>query len=173
MKKGYLFTLDALIAFLVLVGGIVFISTTNYSHQLPTEQIQYYSEDIISILSEIKIYELAENPVVARMINDSNITYLNKTLVEQIGLLWVKNRTALASELAMNVTSSLIGDRYGYEIFIFSNISNQTIFQDPKGSFKDLVTHHALISGIEERKPVEGTTARIYLTSIKVNMKSD
>jgi hypothetical protein len=61
MKRGYIFSLDAIIAVVIIMGGIVVISTT-LPEQPDTETPRYLSSDLISLLFDIQIKDLCMGP---------------------------------------------------------------------------------------------------------------
>jgi len=72
LKKGYFFTMDALLAFFILGAGLMLMSDL-YSSEQPKTQINYYSEDAISILSETRVDGL-DNAYLEMLIANGNIT---------------------------------------------------------------------------------------------------
>ncbi len=160
MKKGYFFTIDALLALFILVTGFLLLSNLYVSTQ-PRTQLNYYSEDMISLFSDMKVGEL-NNTYLQKLIDDGNITDMDNTILEQIGIFWVTNRTGLARNLAQNISGDLIPDRFGFSFIV----GNDVVYSQPKGRSDELVTFKNMITGIEKSRPIKGTAVRIYLNQI-------
>jgi len=160
MKKGYFFTLDALLALFMLAGGLIILSDI-YTTSQPTVQIGYYSEDIISLLAETGVDEL-DNPLLLELIANENITDMQNTILEQIGIFWATNKTGLAINLSRNISADLIPERFGFAFVV----GGETVYAEPKSTMGQLSTYKSMITGIEKNQPIKGTAARIYLQQI-------
>jgi hypothetical protein len=61
-KKGYLFTLDVIIAvIIIIIGGIIVYSIMFYAPE--KERTEILSNDVVGLLSDIKIYEVCQSTV--------------------------------------------------------------------------------------------------------------
>jgi hypothetical protein len=159
-KKGLFFTLDALLALFLLFSGLMIISNMYISTQ-PRTQLSYYSQDIISLFSEVKVNEL-NNSMLEELITNGNITDMDYSILEQIGIFWVTNKTSLATSLAKNLSYNLIPERFGYSFIVDGDI----VYNKTKLNNKELVTHKSMITGIEKSRPIKGTSVRIILSQI-------
>jgi len=159
-KKAYFFTLDALLSLSIMVIGLMLISNVYVSSQ-PRTQLDYYSEDLISLFSDIKLDEI-NNSYINKLIADGNITDTENSILEQIGIFWVTNKTDLAQNLARNISYSIIPDRYGYAFVVGGDI----VYSEPKNKSRELTTHKSMITGIEKSRPIKGNAARIFLNQI-------
>ncbi|MBN2454474.1 VWA domain-containing protein [Candidatus Woesearchaeota archaeon] len=161
MKKGYYFTIDAIVAATLLILGI-FLASSFYLTEPETSNIEHYSQDIINIISYVKLYEL-NSTVVNELYAAGEITDLNKTLLEQAAQFWAENKTGLANQL-LNITSDIvplqfkIGAFFGDESVYGSNYT---------GTPQVLISSKRLISGIEKGKPVEGFSSSAQLSSFQ------
>ncbi|MFH1425565.1 MAG: VWA domain-containing protein [archaeon] len=159
-RKGVFFSGDALFAVLIIFLVLLVVVPNRETVRHETEVHQ----DILNSLSVLKVGEV-DNGYVADLINRSEITDLDNSLLEQIGEFSVMNVTR-AREMASAVLGELnlsenVGLWYGGRL-VFS--SNSTPFE---GS-KDVDTaRHILggISGDEENESVTGFSARAYLSS--------
>jgi hypothetical protein len=158
LKKGYYFSLDALLASVLLVGGLLLISQFNV-YERNTEQIDYLSKDFLMSLSELKMYEL----------NNSNVTELlgpalkpNISVLEQIGELWATNQTSLAVTLTELLVDSLVPELYGFRV----DLGQDTLYQKNISPTTDLVISRRMITGIEKGQPLTGATGSGYLRKI-------
>ncbi len=158
MKKGYYFSMDALLALSLLGIGILLLSQL-YSAQAPVQQLSYYSKDVITLVSTTPL-EGFNNSFVQELIADGVINDTNKTIIEQIGILWVTGREDLARLLAENISHAAIPDNYGFSFVI----GNDTIYERPKPNSTNVVVFKSMITGIEKEHPLQGTAARIFLS---------
>jgi len=160
-KKGLYYTMDSLLAGILLVGTILIISSSPFYEQ-KFEQKSFLSQDILVSMGELKIYEL-NNSFIANEISNGNITDINKTVLEQIGEYWALNKTdkattllnliineSLPAELGVKIS---IGDEY----FTIQNISEHN----------NVATANRMISGIEKGKPLVGSSASAYLKKVR------
>lgn len=156
-KTGYYFSIDAIIAAVLLFTGLIFARTL-YVQEEDTTSIQHYSQDAMNILSSVKLYEL-NSSVVSAFVSAGLITDLNKTFLEQAGQFWAEGNTSLADAL-LNVTSDVVQSRFKIGVF-FDNEFVYGTNQTPSGS---VVSSKQLLSGITKGKPVEGFTSEAQLT---------
>jgi len=160
LKKGYFFTIDALLSLFILITGLLILSNMYISTQ-PRAQLNYYSEDIISLFSDLKVNEL-NNSYLIELINNGNITDMENTIIEQIGIFYVTNKTDLATNLARNISQDIIPERFGFSFVV----GNDVIYSKPLARNEELVTYKNMITGIEKSRPIKGTAVRIYLDQI-------
>jgi len=160
MRKGYFFTLDALLALFILFIGLMLMSNV-YTNTQPRQQISYFSEDVISLLSDTKVTDL-NNTLLAELIANGTISDLENSILEQIGIFWVTNKTDLATKLAKNISHAMIPDRYGFAFVV----GGDTVYAEPKNRKDELATYKSMITGIEKARPIKGTAARIYLSQV-------
>ncbi len=161
MKRGIYFTLDALFGAL-LIGLALVLSSQYFISEATQPQVNYYSQDIVNSLSNIKISEVNDT-YVKYLISSGQITYLNNTVIEQIGEFYVLNKTGMAENLSEIVSRKLVPEKFGFEILVNdeSVYHNSGITQK-----KDLVSSRRLISGIEKFKPLRGATSKVFLEGI-------
>jgi len=78
-RKSVFFTLDALVAAGILLMGILIMSSYHINRQ-PTVHLSYLSEDIMGVLSELKVSEINDS-YVQELISNGNITNLNNSSI--------------------------------------------------------------------------------------------
>lgn len=83
MKKGFFFSLDAFFA-LILFGLFLALIYSSFFTSPRLEQPFYFSEDVLDVLSKVRIRELdlAQYPGIANQINTQVITNTDKTVFE-------------------------------------------------------------------------------------------
>lgn len=162
-KRGYAFTLDGFVAAGIIITGILLVSSL-LSHRDKTEQLDYLSKDLLQSLSEIKISEIQTTiPYVQQKIADGTITNLNNSVLVQIGEFWATNNKVMATELASIVINNMIPEGYGVNL----SMGQDTIYERSKTQKKDLMSSRRMISGIEEGKPLIGSTSSGYLRRVR------
>lgn len=162
-KKAVFFSLDALIALMIiLLSVIVIYPIVKYS-----QKESYIPEDIISSLSALKIGEMAENNLYVKNLRDSGeIADLNKSVLEQIGEFYISadpTKKLFARELASEVLLTInINENIGiwYEDELLAS-RNKTSFEDAK----NINVERQIISGIKEGNATTGFSARAFLTN--------
>ncbi len=160
-KKGLFFTIDAMLAVAILLGTLIVI-TTFYVNVQPRVNLDYIATDMINVLAELKIGEV-NNSYVQELINNSNITHMNYSVLDQIGEFWAEGNTDLALNFTRNLTEGIIPLNYGYEVVV----SGDSIYERNVTKKDILAKSSKIISGVEKSKPIEGTVAQTYLLSIQ------
>lgn len=166
-KRGFFFSTDALLALFLVAAGIYLVSTL-YINDPPDEHISVVSEDVISIISTTKVKDL-NNSYLQELVDNGTITDNSSTVVEQIGILWTKGKTDMAERLAKNITTQMVPPGMGFSFVIDDNV----LYSNNVSKGEELATYKSLISGIEESKPIEGTSTRIYLSDIESHRRSE
>jgi len=159
-RKSVLFITDALIASGLLFLTL-FVSANLYRNENPTISLQYMSEDMINVLSEMKISEINSTYVDA-LIAGGNISYLNNSVLEQIGEFWSEGNDQLALDFAQNMTELLIPDNFGYNLLI----NGEEVYRRPKLKNGTIVTSRKIVSGLAKSVPLRGISTQVFLTSI-------
>lgn len=161
MKKGVFFSIDALIALIIIfLSLLVIFPLVRYS---PSKY--FIHEDILKALSSLKIGELKDDPYIAPLIANGKITDLNKTFLEQIGEFYVTDPNlakGLAAFFLKDVSETEnIGIWYGDKLLASKNV---TKFEEAK----NIEVDRRIISGIKEGTSVTGFSSRAFLrNSIK------
>lgn len=148
-KKAYFYSLDALIAGIIIAVG-VFIILHSQSRQAPKQNVYLLSEDLTNYLSHTKIYDLNDD-----LYNDSikiwkqqgNITHIDNTILEQAAEFYAKGQLNLAQYLISNVTVSSVAAKYNFRF----SIEGTNIFEFSK------VTARNATSMISTKSIVAGT----------------
>ena len=170
MKKAYFFTLDMLIAIVVLISAISAIHFYSESKQKAAQET-YYASDLLDILSSVKISDLNDTELV-KIINATNQTNKNLTILEFVGRLYLKNEKKPAEWLLGNLTDDLISENIGLGVWIEGVNESKVIFSNDVEAGNTLITSKQMITGIEETKPIEGFNSRIFLTGITKQLSS-
>ena len=98
-KKGYFFTLDAVLGLLVLVIGVVLIASS-YVKSPQSAQVEFLSDDLLNFFFNVKVKDL-NNPyagIGGQLWNQGEITDGDNSLLQQIGEFYTLNKLDLAEK---------------------------------------------------------------------------
>ena len=101
VKKGYFFSGDVLIAIGLLIM-VLLVAPSFYFHKQESSQPLFYSSDIATILSSVKINEL-DNNYTKELIANGTIHDPNATVVQEILRLQVMGFEEEAREISRQV----------------------------------------------------------------------
>jgi hypothetical protein len=160
-RRALFFTIDALIAALMMLAGLLLI-TSSYVAEQPKTLINTMSQDMIGILSELRTYEV-NNSYIQALLDNGSIKDLNSTLLGQIGEMWSANNMTLAYGFAMNVSEGILPARFGYSIVL----GNDTIYTRINPVRNSLVASKRVISGIQRSMPVKGYIAKARASTLR------
>ena len=116
VKKGIFFSLDALIA-LILVLTIIVVVPSFYVEKSRIEQEIHASSDLSNILSTIKVGEINDPELLARLSLEKETNY-NISVLEQIGRFYVTEKYELAENLSKTFLENYIPGYYGFGMWI-------------------------------------------------------
>jgi hypothetical protein len=167
MKKAIFYTMDALLASMLLLGAVLLIYANYTPEDLNVEQQTFLSQDTLTVLSELKIYEL-NNSFVNAEIAAGNITDVNKSALDQIGEYWALdngdntsvNKAMILLQIIINTSlPSDYGVRtsMGDNVLLIHNISRKV----------NSVSSNRMIAGIEQGRPITGSSGTSYLKKIR------
>ncbi|MFH1063867.1 MAG: hypothetical protein V1729_02185 [Candidatus Woesearchaeota archaeon] len=160
-RKGLFFTIDALIAAMIMIAGLL-LMTSSYVSEQPRSLINTMSHDLLNILSTLQTHEL-NNSFIQELIDNGSITDPNLTLMAQIGEFWADGNLTLATVFAANVSEGILPEFFGYSI----SIDNDTIYARSSPVDNTLVTSKKIITGVQEGKPLKGFIAKARATSVQ------
>ncbi|HZX44151.1 MAG TPA: hypothetical protein VFF28_00555 [Candidatus Nanoarchaeia archaeon] len=162
MRKAVFFSLDALIA-AILIITVVVLTPLFYLKEEENPQNIFYSSDVIQLLSSIRIDEL-NNSGIALFRQRENLTDVNKTILEQILRFQVEGDEDKASELLNLILSGLVPDYYGMGVWIEG--FGEPVLSSNLSYSGQLISSKQMVSGIERGRAIEGLAARALLTDI-------
>ena len=145
-KKGYYFSIDAMMAAAIIAAGLILASTL-YVHQTRTANLSYYAQDIQGILSSVRLYEL-NSSLVSNWAAAGIVTDLNKTILDQAGEFWAADNISLAVQL-LNLTGSIIPPQFKYGVFF----GGELVFGSSEPASSSVVSSRRIVSGIAKGKP--------------------
>lgn len=172
MKKGLIFTLEALIALVLLVTfstTIALVVNSNNAPQHSQESLHTVAQDSVTVLSQLRLRDLRRDPVVSEMFSEgvlSNTQY-DDTVMAVIGTLWASNDSAnlsWAGNLTQSVLSSVVPATLNWAVAFDGSIIYNTTYPNPERS---LAVSRRIVSGVNSSKPTTGCVARAFLHNIR------
>ena len=168
-KRGYFFSLDAITAIGVMVIGIVLVLIST-SYQPSETSLVFISTDLMNTLQSTNVFDINEQEYsyVEKLKNNSNITNLDNTILEQIGEFLYRESEyscTYCREMAANFTRDLtnfsVPEQYSFEILvnnesIFNRSTTNPTSQPLKNQSSMLMPSKRLFSGIINRTDVWG-----------------
>ncbi len=177
-KRGFYFTLDALLAFVLLIVVIVILPYSSFQKTSEYYKTSYLQEDALQIFSSVKTVDV-NNQYINDIIKDSAY---NETLsrddflIESVSKLWAINGSIegkdssgdaklVASEFFGNVFESR--DNIGLFFNNGNNGNRDLIFAENETPYQNgerfVIGATNFISGISKGRAVKGNTARAFL----------
>jgi hypothetical protein len=155
-KIGFFFSLDALLAAAILLGGVLLISS-NYIARSPTVHVNHISQDLITCLSELEMGEV-ENSYVEGLFTGGTLSSSdsNSSVIEVLGKLWSSDDITVAQNITRELTEHLISENYGFGLY--ANV-NDMIYQRSNVTPTTINSAKKIISGVEYNRPVDGYVA--------------
>lgn len=173
MKKGFLLSIDAMIAISVLLLLATFLAGISFTYSYPElkyQRLYLAGKDLMMVMEKIKIQDLQELQTVQECLNKSILEQddMNKTLLEIMGAFWATGNQTY-QDYARNLTEEALGqtlpDKFNYEILI----GGTSIYRKGNNNASFLSRLSTIVSGYELGKPVSGWVARAWATKIKKN----
>ncbi|MBN1156765.1 hypothetical protein JXA85_04055 [Candidatus Woesearchaeota archaeon] len=167
-KKGIAFIIDAVLASLLVVMAIVVaqhhLSTTSRATVNRNSNTEFISSDLMTALAELKIGEL-NNSYIKSLINNSNITNVNGSVIEQIGQFWAEDKGALAMNLTKIMLDGLMDNKTGIGVFM----NGEAVYEINNSDGEIIRSSKKIISGIQSNRSRYGYNARAFALKSKKN----
>jgi hypothetical protein len=162
MKRGFLFSLDAIAAMTLLLTVALFLAGMAFTYdstELRYQRYYYAGKDVANILEETQIQALSG------MINLSAYGLaqedMERTILDVIGSFWAEGNKSKAENLTKEVLGRIMA-RTGlnYEV----SFNNESIYSS-QPQYSDFLARLAtIVSGYEKTRPVNGYLAKVYVT---------
>lgn len=151
-KRGYFFTLDAFVAVVILVIGILIILSAQSFKPYETQTL-FISEDVMAYLSGTNVQEINE-PYINELRSNGTIKNFDSTLIEQAGEFYANNDKQAAAELIKAAIKSIIPPQFGYQILINNElIRNESVIPEDT---KVLASSKAIVYGLSDSTKLWG-----------------
>ena len=118
-KRGYFFTLDAVLGLFIIVIG-VFLVTSSYVSVPQPAQVGLLSDDLLNFLSNTKIKNLNNQyaGIGGDLWSQGIITDADNSLLQQTGEFYAKNNLDIADKFLSNVTQGVVPQQFRYEVWM-------------------------------------------------------
>jgi hypothetical protein len=172
--KGIIFTLDAIVAFgiiVAIISGLIVFRTEIVSPYLSAQKLHLVSEDILGILYNSNLGDIVNRTLLNQYIASGILSQddLNKKTMDVLGALWAAGNKKEAANITKDILEDFIPNNTGYQILIndedFYNSSDTA--RPQYGNALIRISSSRIISGYEKYKPVSGYVARAWATRIK------
>jgi hypothetical protein len=178
MKKAIFYTMDALLASMLLIGAVMLIYSTYNFEDTAIEQQTFTSQDILTVLSELKVSELnqtlskSNNTFINDEIISGAITDANISVLAQIGEYWALNQQNKSLTLLELVINDSIPKDQGMRVSMFDMVVNENLLErnsSRTNSSKKLnsISSNRMIAGIKQGAPVTGSSGTSSLKKIR------
>jgi len=173
MRKGFLLSLDVMIALSILLLLAIFLAGISFTYSYPElryQRMYLAGKDLLSVMEKVKIQDLQDLQTVQDYLNRSVLEQkdLSKTLLEIIGAFWATGNQTYqdyATNLTGEVFNQTLPEKFSYEILI----DGSSIYRKGDANVSFLSRLSNIASGYELGKPVSGWVARAWATKIRKN----
>ncbi len=165
--RGFLLSMDALVAILILFLVAFSLLGLTFTYSLPQlkyQRMYYVGKDILNVMGKVTVSDIRNYDIVQDFFDNGflNQNDLNKTVMDVVGSLWASGNVTEAENLTNAVFGEFLNStNYNFEILMNGErvyINNKTPGINQFSRFSTVV------SGYKVGKPVWGYVARAYLT---------
>lgn len=166
MKKGFIFTIDAMIALSIVIIIILTSGFVKFETILPEknyEKLNYIADDTMNMLAFLQVYEIQNKPTIKSLINDGTLNErdLNKTVLDLIASFWYKGNRTIAGNISKEVLEGL------NDVCLNLTVVEETIYSSCNTKANNTAVSTRIESGYEPGQSAYGYVARAFLTSIR------
>lgn len=166
LKKGNYFTMDAFMASLLLMTGLLIINAIPADDQSILSQ-DTITKDLLNTISLVKVSEM-QDPIVQEWITNGTIERQNNSILVQSGEFWASNQTSKASYLLNTFLNSSFTGNELYNIRL--TMAGDTIYSNnntPIELSNNIITSRRMVTGVQKGSAITGSTASAYLRKVK------
>lgn len=166
MKKGFVFSLDAIVVLGLVLTLTLFLAALSFSYSSPElryQRLYYAGKDLLNVIENAKLSSVQDNPVVQDYLQKGILVQddMNKTILDAIGSFWAEGNLTEAANLTNATFSEILnGTSLDYELLI----DGQEIYEKNTTAATYLARLSAIVSGYDTGKPVSGTSARVRIS---------
>ena len=154
MKRGFFFTLDAIIAVGIIIGGLVLFSSFNEAKP-PVLSMGYMSNDLITAVGDLQFFELGSTAYNI-IDNATKPVDTNQSALSVVAELWANNDIFVAEDLAEFILDSNVPPEYGVGIWM----DDELIYARTEPVPTTITSARKIISGVAKSSPTKGYVAR-------------
>ena len=172
-RRGFLLSLDAIIAIgliLTLATFISGLSLTYHSPELRYQRLYYMAKDALMLIENSRISQLQDFDVIQYYQGRGVLTPddMDRSLLEIMGSFWATDNATMqdyVSNISGQILNATLPTSYNYMVML----GGDPIYQRGPSEGSYLSRLSTIVSGIERGKPVEGYVARAWATHLKKN----
>ena len=172
MKRALVFSIDALVAFLLLttaLGAFALMRGSFVSPMVENEGVHAVAQNAVSVLAKARIYDVRRLPEVDALFESGALgaSDLNKSVLEVLGGFWAANDSgnfSAASNLSRAVLSPAMPPDAQWAVRIEDDMIYNTSAPDVRHS---LAVSRRLVSGVAAELPSTGCVARAFVERIR------
>ncbi|MFH1978467.1 MAG: VWA domain-containing protein [Candidatus Aenigmatarchaeota archaeon] len=168
MRRGFLLSLDAMVAASLLVLVALFLTGLSFTYSSPElgyQRLYYTGKDVINVMGQVEIGDLQDFSSIQYYLSTGDLVEddLDKTLLDIVGALWSTGNITEAQNITKDVLGNLFSNsRVGYEILI----NNESIYRNGTSKGKYFSRFSTIVSGFDVGEPVSGFVSRVFLTKV-------
>lgn len=146
-KRGYFFTIDAFVAILILVMGILLVLSIQNSRPYDTQAL-FISQDLMTSLSSTNVRDINQ-PYINALRGNGTITNFDNSVMEQAAEFYVTNQDDISREFIKSALSTIVPSQYGYRVVINNEVLYNT--STPALDINVLTTSKTIVYGTLNR----------------------
>ncbi|MEW6329207.1 MAG: hypothetical protein AB1468_03765 [Candidatus Micrarchaeota archaeon] len=172
IKKGIFFTIDAILALLILftvINAFAFLDVQMASPSITQQFLHLQAEDAIDVMAKLTVWDLRREPSIRELYSQGVLDelYENKTLLDMVGSLWATNTTenfSRAGGVVSQVMDPFIASRNWSFIVANDTLYNTTTYSAESAYISSI--SRRIASGFMKSAPSTGYAARAFIESI-------
>ena len=170
MRKGSIFTVDALISliiFTIVALHLMTLKPTVYETR-KYQKLSYVGSDVLRVLSTLRVNDIKNESFIKELLDSGTISDsdLNKTVLDLIGSLWEANHYAEATNIVKQLIQPLV---MRTKTCVRLSLGNETIYSSCTSPTHTVAVSTRLQTGYEIGKPVSGYIARAWARKARKN----
>ncbi len=174
LKKGIFFTIDAILALLVLftiIHVFTFLNVQMSSPSTAQELLHLQAEDAIDVMAKLTVWDLRRETSIRELYSQGVLDelYENKTLLDAMGSLWATNTSenfSRAGAVVYQVMGPFVASRSWSFIVANDTLYNTTNYSAVADSVYMSSISRRIASGFMKSAPSTGYAARAFTESI-------
>lgn len=159
--KGFYFSIDALLAIVILVMGIMAFYQLSPS-SITSDKSYVLSNDFINLISVMQIGEV-NNTYIQSLVSNGTIGNPNNTILQQVGLFWAENKSDIANSIISNFSDGLLPPNFGFGVYM----GNEPVYESGSDPVYNLISTSRMVSGITKFEAIEGFLSRLIITGVE------
>jgi hypothetical protein len=162
MKRGFLLSLDAILAITLLLTISLFLAGMSFNYsttEIRYQRYYYVGKDLANVIEESKISAVSD--VVNLSAYDLDQEDMNRSILDVIGSFWAEGNASLAQNLTKEIFEKIVnGTGLNYEVLF----DGESIYASGSGDSDFVARLSNIVSGYEKTRPVNGYMAKVYMS---------